>query len=312
MKIIITKEEEKQRIDSFLTDRASLSRAYVKTLIEENKILVNNNPTKASYKLKIQDVIDLTIPEKTEIEIQPENITLDIVYEDSELMVINKPAGMVTHPAPGVYSGTLVNAVLYHVKQKNEKLSGINGKLRPGIVHRLDKDTTGLILVAKSQLAQESLSKQIKDRGCKRIYQCIVQDNIKENDFEINKLIGRHPKFRNKMTTFNSADEASNARYALTKIKVLKRLQFKNQRYCLLECRLETGRTHQIRVHLSSIRHPVIGDITYGYSDTKTFNLKRPMLHAKEIGLNHPKTNERLSFSIDLPQDFQGILGLLE
>lgn len=306
MKLIINQEDTGKRIDQFLSEHKdlSLSRSYIKTLIANEQILVNTKASKASYKLRVGDELNVEIPEAEEINIEPEKLPLDIVFEDDELLVINKAAGMVVHPAPGLVSGTLVNAVLYHCK---DSLSDINGKLRPGIVHRLDKDTTGLILVAKSNRAHQSLSEQIQNRTCKRIYNAIVHENIKEDSGDIVRPIGRHPKEGHKMFCFADLNESPNARYAKTNYKVLDRFEFRAKKFSLVQCQLDTGRTHQIRVHMSFLKHPILGDSTYSAPET-ALKPKRPMLHAKKIAFKHPVTDEELSFETELPEDFARIL----
>ncbi len=310
MKIKVTDENAGLRLDQFLAEHASLklSRSYIKTLVSKEKILVNSKASKASYKLRLGDEIDLEIPEPEKLEIEAENIALDIVFEDEDLMVINKAAGMVVHPAPSLNSGTLVNAVMYHCK---DSLSDINGKLRPGIVHRLDKDTTGLILVAKSNQAHQSLSEQIQNRSCKRIYNAIVHENFKADQGEIIKPIGRHPKEGHKMFCFNDLNDSPNARYAKTNYRILKRFEFKSKKFTLLECQLDTGRTHQIRVHMSFLKHPILGDSSYSAPESSVIKANRPMLHAKKISFSHPVSSEELNFEIDLPDDFHRILKIL-
>ncbi|MDD9898331.1 MAG: RluA family pseudouridine synthase [Candidatus Melainabacteria bacterium] len=304
MKVLV--EESGLRLDAYLSQLSELglSRSYLKKLIEAGNIQVNGKACKASYKLELDDEIELELPEAEELQIKAEKIPIDIVYEDEHLLVINKPIAMVVHPAPGLYSGTLVNAVLHHCK---DQLSDINGVLRPGIVHRLDKDTSGLIVVAKSNEAHQSLAKQIQDRTCKRRYRAIVQGKIKENRGEINKAIGRDTRDRKRM----SVSTAANARHALTRYQVLEHLEFGGKNYSYIECELDTGRTHQIRVHMASINFPIIGDLVYGASKKTSFNVERPMLHAYKLSFKHPLSGEDLSFEAPEAPDFKAILDIL-
>ena len=307
--IQITEEQVAQRLDAFLHESFELSRSYAKELVEEGHVLVNSKQVKASYKLKLGDDLDITIPEAQEIDIIAQDIPLDIVYEDEDLAVINKPIGMVTHPAPGLYEDTLVNALLFHFK---DSLSVINGKQRPGIVHRLDKDTSGLILVAKNNESHESLANQIQEKTCKRFYHALVQGKFKQESkkaIEINKPIGRDPKQRNKMAVITSPNVKS--RPAVTYAKVLEHLSFKEASYSYVECELKTGRTHQVRVHLSSLRYPILGDLTYGAKRNTHIKIERPLLHAKKISFMHPKTKQEMFFEIDLADDFDRVLNIL-
>lgn len=306
--INVTDDHVGKRLDVLLHDDLELSRSHLKDLIENQDILVNQKKAKASYKLKSNDQISVIMPEATELDIEAQDIPLDIVYEDDDLIVVNKPIGMITHPAPGVVKDTLVNALLFHFAGN---LSGINGKLRPGIVHRLDKDTSGLILVAKNNLAHESLAEQIQNKTCQRIYQCLVQGKIKIEgaSLEINKLIGRDPKQRNRMAVIT--DSHMKSRSALTIVKLIEHLRFKENNYSFIECELKTGRTHQIRVHLSHIRHPILGDLTYGAKKSNHIRIERPLLHAKKISFNHPRDNKKMFFEIDLASDFNKVLEIL-
>jgi 23S rRNA pseudouridine1911/1915/1917 synthase len=309
--LIINEEQHGKRIDSLLAEcEDNLSRGYVKELIEKTHILVNDKSTKASYKVKLGDKILMNLPEVKKLDLLPENIALDIVYEDDEFILINKQAGLVTHPAPGVYSGTLVNAVLYHVEKNQTKLSDINGVTRPGIVHRLDKDTTGLILVAKTNNAHQSLAEQIKNRSCKRSYTCIVQGKFQESKLTVSRPIGRHPKERIKMHSFEAITESSNARHARTHFSLIDSFVYKYKTYSLLAASLDTGRTHQIRVHLSSLNKPIVGDLLYGASNKDSFKVDRPLLHSTKIEFLHPSTQELMKFSTDLPEDMQRVLEL--
>jgi len=299
---IVKAKEKGARLDVLATQlNPSLSRAFSQKLIEKGQILVNDRPSQSSYRLKLDDKVTIEVPPPEKYEVRPENLPLDIVYEDDDLLVVNKSRGMVTHPAPGHYTGTLVNALLYHAKN----LAGIGGVERPGIVHRLDKDTSGLLLVAKTDLAHRSLSTQIKDRQVKRSYVALVHGVVKQDEGFVQEKIGRHPVHRKKMAVIKQAGLKS--REALTFYKVLRR--FKD--YSLLELQLKTGRTHQIRVHMSHIGHPLVGDKTYGKKDQALSELvpssiegvEGQLLHARTIGFTHPRTGEYLEFSAPMPDE---------
>ena len=295
-KIIIKAETGGIRIDKFISDNLEdVSRSYIQKLIDDKMITMNGNFVKAKYKVKTGDEFEVIIPEAKEIDIVPENIPLDILYEDDDILVVNKPKGMVVHPAPGHYSGTLVNAIMYHCK---DNLSGINGVLRPGIVHRIDMNTTGSLLVCKSDKAHQIMADKFKVHDLTRKYHCIVHGNIKEDEGIINAPIGRHPIDRKKMST-----KCKNGRNAITHFKVLER--FGN--YTYVECQLETGRTHQIRVHMASIGHAVLGDDVYGPSKCP-FKLEGQTLHAKILGIEHPVTGEYMEFDAPLPEYFEKLL----
>lgn len=297
MEIKITSEQVNNRIDKLLSDLIpELSRSYIQKLLSEGNILVNNNPVKSNYKLRLDDTISVTIPEPEDINILPEDIPLDIVFEDEDILIVNKPKGMVVHPAAGHYTGTLVNAIMYHCK---EQLSSINGVLRPGIVHRIDMDTTGLLVVCKNDLAHQSLAEQLKVHSITRKYYAIVYDNIVEDEGTINKPIGRHPTDRKKQTI-----DLRNGREAITHYRVLERL---NGKYTFIECQLETGRTHQIRVHMSSIHHPILGDTVYG-PDKNPYHLQGQTLHAGVLGFQHPRTGNYVEFQSELPDYFEELL----
>lgn len=276
----------------------SLTRSYVKKLIEDGNVKVNGSCVKSSFKLSEGDLLEIELPETDTIDVEPENIPLDIVYEDSDVIVINKARGMVVHPAAGNYTGTLVNALLYHC---GDTLSGINGILRPGIVHRIDKDTTGLLVVAKGDKAHISLSEQLKTRTLKRKYWTLVHNNITEDYGTIRTFINRHPRDRKKMAVVSSG-----GREAITNFTVIER--FKN--YTLLNCLLDTGRTHQIRVHMKHIGNPVVGDKVYGVKN-EAFNLEGQLLHAGQIGFIHPSSGQYMEFSAPLPEDFERVLNVL-
>lgn len=280
-----------ERIDSFVSEKAEVSRSRAVKLIEEGNVTVNGNLVTKNYKLKSGDIVGVTIPEAKPLEIKAENIPLDIVYEDEYLLVVNKPKGMVVHPAAGNWDGTLVNALMYHC---GDSLSGINGVLRPGIVHRIDKDTSGLLMVAKNDMAHNFLAEQIKEHSFYREYESIVYGDIKTDKGRIDAPIGRHPVNRKQMTVTDK-----NSKQAVTHFEVIERLNG----FTHIKCRLETGRTHQIRVHMSYIGHSVAGDEVYGPRKVIK-ELKGQCLHAKKLGFIHPKTKEYMEFSSDLPQYF--------
>jgi 23S rRNA pseudouridine1911/1915/1917 synthase len=296
---LVEQQDIDTRVDVYLSEELEeCSRSYVQKLIEDNKIIVNGKNIKSNYKLKINDIIDVEVPDPNVIEITPENIPLNILYEDKDVIVINKPQNMVVHPAPGHYSGTLVNALLYHCGQE---LSGINGVMRPGIVHRIDKDTSGVLMIAKSNLAHMRLSLQLKDHSITRKYNAIVYNSPKEDHGTIDAPIGRHAKERKKMAITDK-----NSRHAITHYKVMERLG----KYTLIEAQLETGRTHQIRVHMASIGHPLLGDEVYGPKN-QPFKLEGQALHARVLGFIHPRTNEYMEFKAELPDYFEKLLDKL-
>ena len=282
------------RIDKVLSEYfADYSRSFLKKLFEDGKITVNGKVIKQSYKLKVSDMIDISVPEPVNIDIEPENIPLDIIYEDDDVILVNKPKGMVVHPAPGHYSGTLVNGLMYHFK---DSLSGINGEFRPGIVHRIDMYTTGILVVCKNDMAHRSLSEQLHEHSITRKYYAIVHGNIQQDNGTVDAPIGRSPKDRKKM-----AVNTRNGRRAVTHYRVLERFGGK---YTYIECQLETGRTHQIRVHMSSIGHPILGDEVYGPKKCP-FKLQGQTLHAGVLGFIHPSTGEYVEFHADLPGYFK-------
>lgn len=294
----ITDDEKNLRIDKFLSSvNDEWSRTQVQNWIKDGNVLVNGNKVKSNYKLQREDEVLLTIPQLQPLQVVPENIPLDIVFEDEDVIVVNKPRGMVVHPAPGHYSGTLVNALLYHCKD----LSGINGVIRPGIVHRIDKDTSGLIMVAKNDFAHESLVEQLKAKTTKRIYYAIVHGVIPHDKGTIDAPIGRDKYDRQKMTVTEE-----NSREAITHFTVLQR--FANYTYVL--CQLETGRTHQIRVHMKYIGYPIAGDPKYG--PKKTLPIAGQALHAGKLGFKHPRTNEELFFERPIPEDMEKLLEQLK
>ena len=293
----VAKEEEGQRLDKYLSEQKNhdFSRSYLRKCIQEGCVSVNGEKGKASLKVKAGDRIDFDIPEQKGPEVLPEAIPLDIVYEDDDLLVVNKERGMVVHPAAGHYSGTLVNAVLAHA---GSSLSSINGVNRPGIVHRIDKDTTGLLLICKNDLSHQSLAKQLEEHSITRRYHALVFGKIKEEDGIISAPIGRDEKDRKKQ-----AISYKHGKEALTHYKVLERFSDST----LVECRLETGRTHQIRVHMKSIGHPLLGDPVYGLKNRKD-GISGQALHAMILGFQHPRTGEYMEFSAPYPADFQALL----
>ena len=284
-----------ERIDKFISDSAEeISRSYAAKLCTDGLVMANGKALGKNYKIKGGEEISADIPEPEELSLVSENIPLDIVYEDDDVIVINKPQGMVVHPAAGNESGTLVNALLYHC---GESLSAINGVIRPGIVHRIDKDTSGLLVAAKNNETHLKLSEQLKERKALRKYNALVNGNIKEDFGTVNKPIGRSPSDRKKMAVVPGGREA------VTHYSVLERFG----RYTLIECVLETGRTHQIRVHMASLGHSIVGDKVYGIKKER-FNLNGQLLHARTIGFVHPKTGEMMEFSAPLPDYFEAVL----
>lgn len=288
------------RLDSVLSMRfPDKSRSYFQKLIKDGNITVNENNIKSNYRLRENDKVKIIIPVAEETDIVPENIPLDIIYEDKDIIVINKPKGMVVHPAPGHYSGTLVNALMYHCKNE---LSGINGILRPGIVHRIDRDTTGVIVACKNDMSHNSLAEQFKIHSITRKYEAIVYNNFADDDGIIDAPIGRHPTERKKM-----AINYKNGREAVTHYHVVRRLKG----YTHIECRLETGRTHQIRVHMASINHPLLGDSVYGPAKCP-YKLEGQTLHAAVLGFMHPSSNKYVEFTAPLPEYYNKLLVLLD
>ena len=300
IEIKVTSEMAGKRLDVVLSEQCSdLTRSYINKLCKEERAALNGKTSKGNKKCKEGDVITLQVPEPTELEILPEEMNLDIVYEDQDVILINKPKGMVVHPAAGHYSGTLVNGLMAHCK---DDLSGINGVLRPGIVHRIDKDTTGILIVCKNDMAHQSIAKQLYDHSITRKYHAIVYGNIKEEEGTVNAPIGRSLKDRKKMGI------VMDGKHAVTHYKVLRRLK---KGFTYIECQLETGRTHQIRVHMASIKHPLLGDDVYGPKKSK-YTLEGQCLHAKHIGFVHPRTGQWLEFESDLPEYFTSFLNKLE
>ncbi len=294
-KFTINQEQQGRRLDVFLTEHLpEVSRSQVQKLIEEGNITVNDTWQKSNYKLKKGDAIRALIPAPEPLKVEAEPIPLDIVYEDQDVIVINKPQGTVVHPANGNYRGTLVNALLYHCRD----LSGINGVLRPGIVHRIDKDTSGLLVVAKNDKAHVRLAQQIKEHTVKREYIALVHGVVSEPGGIVDAPIGRDPKDRQKMAVV-----LKNSKGAITRYLVLERFK----EYTLVECQLKTGRTHQIRVHMAYLGHPVVGDPKYGPRKAH-LGFKGQALHAKTLGFHHPRSGQWLEFSVDVPRGFADVL----
>lgn len=294
LKINAAEENKGERLDKFIADNSDISRSYAAKLCEDGLVLCGEKQLLKKYKILGTEEITINVPEPEEHSIEPENIPLNIVYEDSDVIVVNKPQGLCVHPAPGNERGTLVNGLVYHC---GDELSAINGVIRPGIVHRIDKDTSGLLIVAKNNEAHLKLSEQLKERKAMRKYVALVNGNIKEDSGTINKPIGRNPSDRKKMAVVFGGREA------VTHFNVLERFG----QYTLVECILETGRTHQIRVHMASIGHSIVGDTLYGIKKEK-FNLNGQLLHAKTIGFVHPRTGKMMKFTSDIPEYFENVL----
>ena len=298
-KVVVEENTQKKRIDSYIVDKnINLSRTAIKRLLDEGKILVNGKKQKPSYKPEVGDIITIEIPEPEEVELKPQDIPIDVIYEDKDIIVVNKPKGMVVHPANGNPDGTLVNAILAKCK---DSLSGIGGEIRPGIVHRLDKDTSGLLIIAKNDQAHINMSKQIQDRKVIKKYIALVKGVIGENTATIDMPIARSTKDRKKMAV------DPNGKEAITHYKVLQRYD----KYTLLEIKIDTGRTHQIRVHMSYIGHPVVGDMQYSNGKNE-FGIEGQMLHSKYLEFDHPITGKRLKLEAPLPEYFEQVLKELE
>lgn len=292
----IIQEDQQMRLDKYLSEQfPEQTRSYLQKLIKEGQVLVNGKLVKSGFQLSKGDEVSVNIPEPKELDVEPQKMDLDIVYEDEDVILINKPKGMVVHPAPGHTTDTLVNGLLYHCK---DNLSGINGVARPGIVHRIDRDTTGILIVCKNDLSHNSIAAQLKEHSINRRYRALVHGNLKTDEGTVEGPIGRHPVDRKKM-----AINERNGKPAVTHYKVLER--FGN--YTFIECVLETGRTHQIRVHMSSIGHPLVGDEVYGPVKCP-FKLQGQCLHAMVLGFVHPRTEEYMEFSAELPEYFESLL----
>lgn len=289
-------EEQQMRLDKYLSEQfPEQTRSYLQKLIKEGLVLVNGKTVKSGYQLSKGEEVSVIIPEPKELDVEPQKMDLEIVYEDEDVILINKPKGMVVHPAPGHTTDTLVNGLLYHCK---DNLSGINGVARPGIVHRIDRDTTGILIVCKNDMSHNSIAAQLKEHSINRRYRALVHGNIKEDQGTIEGPIGRHPIDRKKM-----AINERNGKPAVTHYTVLER--FGN--YTLIECKLETGRTHQIRVHMTSKGHPLVGDEVYGPAKCP-FKLQGQCLHAMVLGFVHPRSGEYMEFSAELPAYFEELL----
>ncbi len=298
---IVTEEEEGTRLDKLLTlEIPGYSRSYLQGLLKDGNVLVNGKAAKASLKVKEEDVVSFSIPDKILPDIVPENIPLDILYEDDDVLVVNKPKGMVVHPAPGHYTGTLVNAIMYHC---GDSLSGINGVMRPGIVHRIDRDTTGSVIVCKNDRAHQSIAAQLKDHTIVRRYVAICYGVPDKDAFTIVGNIGRDKNDRKKMAVVPDGT----GKHAVTHVHVLRRFSG----YAYVECRLETGRTHQIRVHMAHIGHPLLGDEIYTGSRKSPYRLQGQCLHARILGFCHPVTGEYIETVAPLPDYFQHLLDIL-
>lgn len=292
-------EMDGERIDKCISSYLdTLSRSYIQKIIKDGNVFVNNTPVKANYKIKSDDSVRFIIPESVEPNIPAQDIPLDILYEDKDLLIVNKPKNMVVHPAPGHFEGTLVNAIMYHCK---DELSGINGVMRPGIVHRIDKDTTGSLIVCKNDETHNAIAALLKTHDVTRKYRALVFGNVKDDEGTIDAPIGRHPIDRKKM-----AINEKNGKTAVTHYRVLERFNG----YTYVECQLETGRTHQIRVHMASIGHPLLGDAIYTTRKTP-FKLEGQVLHAMTIGFVHPSLNEYMEFEAPLPEYFKKLLDVL-
>ena len=307
MTYTVKKEDAGKRLDSYLSEAADLSRSAAAKLIESGAATVNGKASEKKYSVKENDEIELVLPEAEEYEALPENIPLDVVYEDADIIVINKPSGMVVHPAPGNYTGTLVNALLYHCK---DSLSGIGGVMRPGIVHRIDKDTSGLLVVAKNDASHRALSEELGYHGIEREYHALVRGGFKEATGTVDLPIGRHPVDRKRMAVIKSGE---NAREAVTHYEVIRPYG----QITYLRLKLETGRTHQIRVHMSYLGHALLGDEVYASTKTVFEKQHAPLfdgqiLHAKRLSLTHPRTKERMTFECELPDNFKKLIEILD
>ena len=292
---LVEEDEEGDRLDVYLADQfVDMSRSYIQKIIKDKKVTVNGKIEKSKYLVKEEDKIVIEIPKPKVLEVVPQDIPIEIVYEDDDIIIVNKPQGMVVHPAPGNYEGTLVNAILYHCKGN---LSSINGVIRPGIVHRIDKDTSGILMIAKNNNAHNCLAEQLKDHSITREYEFICYGVFKEDNVTVDRPIGRNPKDRLKMAI------VPNGKRAVTHFEVIERFNG----YTHVRARLETGRTHQIRVHAMSINHPLVGDPVYGPKNSK-IKLNGQALHAKKLGFIHPTTKEYIKFDSELPDYFQKLL----
>ena len=305
---VVTEELSGERLDKFISLVSDMSRTLAARIIDDGNVLVNGKAADKKLKLRVDDVVEMSVPEPALDRAEPEDIPLDIVYEDDDIIVVNKKEGMIVHPAPGIYSGTLVNALLHHCRGT---LSGIGGIARPGIVHRIDKDTSGLLVVAKNDFAHNALAAEIKVHNVSRIYTAIALGNIKEESGTIDKPIGRHPVDRKKMAVI--LNPAIKSRDAITHYTTLERFHTPLGNLTLVECQLETGRTHQIRVHLASMGHALLGDEVYGGINNKIYTQNKSIingqcLHARSLTLTHPRTGERMTFHAELPENMRALI----
>lgn len=292
-KTFVIKEKNNIRVDVFLSSELEMTRSRIKNLCQGGYVIVNDKISKSNKVLKAGDIVSITFPELKNLDLEPENIDIEIIYQDDDVAIINKPQGMTVHAGNGTKGSTLVNALLYHL----DNLSGINGVVRPGIVHRIDKNTSGLLVVAKNDNAHLAIAKQLEDKTCRRIYYALLEGNLKEDKGRITTFIGRNPKDRTKMAVLTSGREA------ITDFKVIEKFTG----YTLCEFSLKTGRTHQIRVHAKHIGHPIVGDNEYGFKNKK-FNLKGQLLHAGKLSFIHPTTKEKVTFECPLPEYFKSTI----
>lgn len=298
-KFEVTERDSGERIDKFITNCIdSLTRSYIQKMIARERCFVNGKAVRASYRVKDDDVVAFSLPENVEPDIAAENIPMDILYEDADVLIVNKPKHMVVHPAPGHLSGTLVNAVMYHCK---DSLSGINGVMRPGIVHRIDKDTSGSLIICKNDRTHNSIAAQLKEHSVNRVYHAIVYGVLSEEEMTIDAPLGRDPRDRLKMAV------VPDGKRAVTHVQVLKRFE----KFTYIACRLETGRTHQIRVHMAHIGHPILGDEVYAPGRKSPVKCEGQTLHAKVIGFVHPDSGEYMEFDAPLPDYFKHLLEIL-
>ncbi|WP_022759988.1 RluA family pseudouridine synthase [Butyrivibrio sp. AD3002] len=303
VKYVAGEDNDGERVDKVMSSLSdSMSRSYIQKLIKDQKVFVNGKPVKASFSVSEGDILEMEIPKSIIPDIEPENIPLEIIYEDKDVLVVNKPKDMVVHPAAGHYTGTLVNALMYYL---GDDLSGINGVMRPGIVHRIDKDTTGSVIICKNDIAHRAIADQLKEHSINRVYHALCHGIIKDDEGTITGNIGRSVSDRKKMSIVPEGQ----GKTAVTHYKVLKR--FEKDKMTYVECHLETGRTHQIRVHMAHIGHPLLGDTVYGPSFKSKFKLQGQCLHAKTLGFKHPVSGDYIETDAPLPDYFQHLLEIL-